>query len=157
MVFRAFFGLFKVKGYQYFGKILENFTHEVTMKSLRNLISWRASKAKLDQETDRTKTSNEIDTSIESSSKQNGKAKTPSKEVKRPLQIEREEENEVETQEELEEDNVKSDPLNLIFSSFDSSFQNLQNQISKNRDKEPEEKKRNIKTETFQQKGNRPQ
>lgn len=45
----------------------------------------------LDQETDRIKASNEIDTSIESSSKQNGKTKTPSKEVKRPLQVKREE------------------------------------------------------------------
>ena len=45
------------------------------MKSLRNLVSRRANKAMLDQETDNAKTSNQIDISIASSSKQEKKAK----------------------------------------------------------------------------------
>ena len=44
------------------------------MKSLRNLVSRRANKAMLDQETDNTEKSNQIDISLTSSSKQEDKA-----------------------------------------------------------------------------------
>ena len=55
------------------------------MKSLRNLVSRRTNKAMLDRETDNTKTSNQIDISVASSSKQEGKAKKPNQGLKRPL------------------------------------------------------------------------
>ena len=45
------------------------------MKSLRNLVSRTTSKAMLDQETDNTKTSNQIHMSLVSSSKYQGKVK----------------------------------------------------------------------------------
>ena len=61
------------------------------MKSLRNLVSRRANKAMLDQETDNAKTSNQIDISIASSSKQEKKAKKQNQGLKRPFQIEQEE------------------------------------------------------------------
>ena len=44
------------------------------MKSLRNLVSRRANNAMLDQETDKTETSNQIDISVVSLSKQEDKA-----------------------------------------------------------------------------------
>ena len=91
----------------------------------------------LDQETDNTETSNKIDISVASSSKQEGKTKKPNQGLKRSIQIEQEEINEGETQEELEEITGQSDPLNLVFSYFDSRFQEIQNQIRKNKDKEP--------------------
>ena len=56
-------------------------------------------KAMLSQETDKTKTSNEIDISIESLPKKHDNTKKPSKGVERPLQVKREEENVTETQE----------------------------------------------------------
>ena len=107
------------------------------MKSLRNLVSRRANKAILDQETDNTETSNQIDISVASSSKQEDKTKKPNQGLKRSIQIEQEEINEGETQEELQEIAGQSDPLNLIFSYFDSRFQEIQNQIRKDKDKEP--------------------
>ena len=73
--------------------------------------------------------------------------------MERPSQIEQEEENEAETQEEPEEVTGQSDPLNIVFSYFDSRFQEIQSQIRKNKDKEPAEKKRKIQVETFKQKG----
>ena len=109
----------------------------------------------LDQETDITEASNQIDISVASSSKQEDKAKKPNQGLKRPRQIEQEEENEAETQEEPEEVTGQSDPLNIVFSYFDSKFQEIQSQIRKNRDKEPAEKKRKIQVETFKQKGHR--
>ena len=114
------------------------------MKSLRNLVSRKANKAMLDQETDNTETSNKIDISVASSSKQEGKTKKPNQGLKRSIQIEQEEINEGETQEELEEITGQSDPLNLVFSYFDSRFQEIQNQIRKNKNKEPAGKKRKI-------------
>ena len=114
------------------------------MKSLRNLVSRRANKAMLDQETDNTETSNKIDISVASSSKQEGKTKKPNQGLKRSTQIEQEEINEGETQEELEEITGQSDPLNLVFSYFVSRFQEIQNQIRKNKNKEPAGKKRKI-------------
>ena len=53
----------------------------------------------LSQETDKTKTSNDIDISIESLFKQHDNIKKPSKGVERPLQVKREKENMTETQE----------------------------------------------------------
>ena len=75
--------------------------------------------------------------------------------MKRPLQIEQEEINEAEIHEELEEIVGKSDPLKPCFSYFDSRFQEIQNQIRKNKEKDPVEKKWNIQVETFKQKGHR--
>ena len=109
----------------------------------------------LDQETDNTETSNKIDISVASSSKQEGKTKKPNQGLKRSIQIEQEEINEGETQEELEEITGQSDPLNLVFSYFDSRFQKIQNQIRKNKDNEPAGKKRKIQAEIFKQKGHR--
>ena len=110
----------------------------------------------LDQETDNTETSNQIDISVASSSKQKDKTKKPNQGLKRSIQIEQEEINEEgETQEELEESTGQSDPSNLVFSYFDSRFQEIQNQIRKNKDKEPAGKKRKIQVETFKQKGHR--
>ena len=125
------------------------------MKSLRNLVSRRANKAMLDQETDNIEISNQIDISVASSSKQEDKTKKPNQGLKRSIQIEQEEINEGETQEELEEITGQSDPLNLVFSYFDSRFQEIQNQIRKNKDNEPAGKKRKIQVETFKQKGHR--
>ena len=79
----------------------------------------------LDQETDNTETSNQIDISVASSSKQEGKAKKPNQGLKRSIQIEQEEINEAETQEELEEITGQSDPLNVVFSYFDTRFQEI--------------------------------
>ena len=45
------------------------------MKSLRNLVSRRANKAMLDQETDNTETSNQVDITVASSYKQEDKTK----------------------------------------------------------------------------------
>ena len=109
----------------------------------------------LDQETEITEASNQIDISVASSSKQEDKAKKPNQGLKRPRQIEQEEENEAETQEEQEEVIGQSNPLNIVFSYFDSKFQEIQSQIRKNKDKEPAEKKRKIQVETFKQKGHR--
>ena len=80
------------------------------MISLRNLVSRRANKAMLDQETDNTKTPNQIDISVVSSSKQQEKAKKTNQGLKRPLQIKREEINKDKTHEELEEVTGQSDP-----------------------------------------------
>ena len=60
-------------------------------------------KVMLVQETDKTKTSNAIDISIENLSKQHDNSRKLSNEMKRPLQINREEENETEK---FLEDNV---------------------------------------------------
>ena len=109
----------------------------------------------LDRETNNTETSNQIDISEASSSKQQDKAKKPNQGLKRPLQMEQEEINEVETHEELEEVTGHSEHLNLVFSYFDSTFHEIQNQIRKNKAKEPAEKKRKIHVETFKQKGDR--
>ena len=126
-----------------------------TMKSLRNLVSRRANKAMLDQETDNIEISNQIDISVASSSKQEDKTKKPNQGLKRSIQIEQEEINEGETQEELEEIDGQSDPLNLVFSYFDSKFQEIENQIRKNNYNEPAGKRRKIQVETFKQKGYR--
>ena len=67
----------------------------------------------LDQETDNTEASNQIDISVASSSKQEAKTKKPNQGLKRYIQIELEEINEGEVQEELEEIARHSDPLNL--------------------------------------------
>ena len=126
------------------------------MKSLRYLISRRANKTMLDQtETDNTETSNQIDISVASTSKQEDKTKKPNQELKRSIQLEQEEINEGETQEELEEIAGQSDPLNFVFNYFDSRFKEIQNQIRKNKDSEPAGKKRKIQVETFKQKGHR--
>ena len=125
------------------------------MKTLRNLVSRKANKAMSDQETDNTETSNQTDISVASSSKQEDKTKKPNQGLKRSIQIEQEEIKEGETQEELEEITGLSDPLNLVFSYFDSRFQKIQNQVRKNKDKEPAGKKRKIQVETFKQKGHR--
>ena len=125
------------------------------MKSLRNLVSRRTNKAMLDQETDKTETSNQIDISVASSSKQEDKAKKPNQGLKRSIHIEQEEINKAETQEELEEITGQSDLLNLVFSYFDTRFQEIQNQIRKNDSKEPDKKKRKIQVKTFKQKGHR--
>ena len=109
----------------------------------------------LDQETDNTETSNQIDISVASMSKQEDKTKKTNQGLKRSIQLEQEEINEGETQEELEEITGQSDPLNLVFSYFDSRFQKIQNQIRKNKDNEPAGKKRKIQVETFKQKGHR--
>ena len=69
--------------------------------------------------------------------------------------VEREEIKEAETHKELEEVTGQSDPLNLIFSYFDSRFQEIENEIRKSKDKEPAEKKRKIQVETFKQKDHR--
>ena len=114
------------------------------MKSLRNLISRTANKAMLDQQTDNTETSNQIDISVASLSKQEHKTKIPNQGLNRSIQIEQEEKNGGETQEELEEIAGQSDPLNFVFSYFDSRFQEIQNQIRKNKNKEPAGKKRKI-------------
>ena len=79
----------------------------------------------LDQETDNTETSNQIDISVASSSKQEDKAKKPNQGLKRSIQIEQEEINEAKTQEELEEITGQSDPLNVVFSYFDTRFQEI--------------------------------
>ena len=118
------------------------------MKSLKNVISSRADKAMLDQETDNTETSNQIDISVASTSKQD-KTKKPNQGLKRSIQLEQEEINEGETQEELEEIAGQSDPLNLAFSYFDLKFQEIQNQIRKNKDNEPAGKKGKIQVEAF--------
>ena len=104
------------------------------MKSLRNLISRRANKAM----------SNQIDISVASLSKQEGQTKTPNQGLNRSIQIEQEEINGGETQEELEEIAGQSDPLNLVFSYFNSRFQEIQNQIRKNKDNEPAGKRLKI-------------
>ena len=57
------------------------------MKSLKNVISSRADKAMLDQETDNTETSNQIDISVASSSEQEDKTKKPYQGLKRSIQI----------------------------------------------------------------------
>ena len=85
--------------------------HKDTMKSLRNLVSRRANKVMLDQGTDNTETSNQIDISVASSSNQEDKAKKTNQGLNRSSQIEQEEENEAETQEYVEEVTGKSDPL----------------------------------------------
>ena len=79
----------------------------------------------LDQETDNTETSNEIDISVVSSSKQKDKTKKPNQGFKRSIQIEQEEIHEGETQEELDKIAGQSDPLNLAFSYFDSRFREI--------------------------------
>ena len=89
----------------------------------------------LDQETDITEASNQIDISVATSSKQEDKGKNPNQGLKRPSQIEQEKENEAETQEEPEEVTRQSDPLNIVFNYFDSKFLEIQSQIRKNKDK----------------------
>ena len=90
----------------------------------------------LDQETANSETSNQIDISVASTSKQEDKTKKPNQGLKISIQLEQEEINEGQTQE-LEEIAGQSDPLNLVFSYFDSRFQEIQNQIRKNKDNEP--------------------
>ena len=76
----------------------------------------------LGQETDSTETSNQIDISVASLSKQEDKAKNSNQELKRSIQIEQEEINETKTQKKLVEIIWQSDRLNLFFSYFDSRF-----------------------------------
>ena len=106
------------------------------MKSLRSLVSRRANKVLLDWETDDTKTSNQIDIYVSSSSKQELKTKKPNQGLKRPIQIEQEGIQGTETREELEESTRQSDPLNFVFTYLDPRFQDIQNQIRKNKDKD---------------------
>ena len=73
------------------------------MKSLRNLVSRKANKAMLGQETDSTETSNQIDISVASLSKQEDKVKNSNQGLKRSIQIEQEEINETKTQKKLVE------------------------------------------------------
>ena len=75
--------------------------------------------------------------------------------MKEIFQIEREEIDEAETHEKLKEVTGQSDPLNLIFSYFDSRFQEIQNQIRKSKDKKSAEKKRKSQVKTSKQKGYR--
>ena len=65
--------------------------------------------------------------------------------MKRSIQIEQEEINETEIQDELEEITGQNDPLNIVFNYFDTRFWEIQNQIRKNNDKEPAEKKEKSK------------
>ena len=114
------------------------------MNSLRNLVSRRANNAMLDRETDNIEASNQIEISVVSWSKQDEKAEKPNQGLKRPSQIENKEENQAKTQEEPGEVAGQSDPLNIVFSYFDSRFQEIQNQIRKNKDKKPAEKKQDL-------------
>ena len=98
----------------------------------------------LDREIDNMEASNQIEISVVSSSKQDQKAEKPNQGLKRPSQIENKEENEAKTQEEPEEVAGHSDLLNIVFSYFDSRFQEIQNQIRKNKDKKPAEKKQDL-------------
>ena len=82
----------------------------------------RANKAMLDQETDNTDTSNQINISVASLSKQEEKTKKSNQGLKRSIQIQQEEINEAVRQEEVEEIARQSDSLNLAFSYFDSRF-----------------------------------
>ena len=76
----------------------------------------------LGQETVSTETSNQIDISVASLSKQEDKAKNSNQGLKRSIQIEQEEINETKTQKKLVEIIWQSDRLNLFFSYFDSRF-----------------------------------
>ena len=75
----------------------------------------------LDQKTDNTETLKQINISVASFSKQDDI-----------------------TQEKLEEVTGQRSPLKLVFSYFNSRLQKIHNQIRKNKDKEPAEKKRKI-------------
>ena len=103
------------------------------MKSLRNLVSRRANKAILDQETDNTETSNQIDISVASSSKQEDKTKKPNQGLKRSIQIEQEEINEGKTQEELGEIAGQSDPLNLVLVTLTQGSRKYRTKLEKTR------------------------
>ena len=96
----------------------------------------------LDQETDNTDTSNQINISVASLSKQEEKTKKTNQGLKRSIQIQQEEINEAVRREEVEEITRQSDSLNLVFSYFDSRFWEIQNQIGKNKGKGTAEKKR---------------
>ena len=98
----------------------------------------------LDQGTDNTETSNQIDISVASSSKQNDKTKKTNQGLKRSIQTE--------TQQELEEITGQSGPLNLVFIYFDSRFQKNQNQIRKNKAKEPAQKNEKSKLKLLNKK-----
>ena len=98
----------------------------------------------LDQGTDNTETSNQIDISVASSSKQNDKTKKTNQGLKRSIQTE--------TQQELEEITGQSGPLNLVFIYFDSRFQKNQNQIRKNKSKEPAQKNEKSKLKLLNKK-----
>ena len=80
----------------------------------------RANKAMLDQETDNTDTSNQINISVASLSKQEEKTKKTNQGLKRSIQIQQEEIKEAVRREEVEEITRQSDSLNLVFSYFDS-------------------------------------
>ena len=109
----------------------------------------------LDQETDNTETSNQIDISVARSSKQEHKTTKPNQGLKRSIQIDQEEINEGKKEKELEKIAGQSDSLSLVFSYFDLRFQEIQNQIRKDKDNEPAREKRKIQVETFKQKGHR--
>ena len=96
----------------------------------------------LDQETDNTDTSTQINISVASLSKQEEKTKKTNQGLKRSIQIQQEEINEAVRQKEVEEITRQSDSLNLVFSYFDSRFWEIQNQIGKNKGKGTAEKKR---------------
>ena len=98
----------------------------------------------LDQGTDNTETSNQIDISVASSSKQKGKTKKTNQGLKRSIQTE--------TQQELEEITGQSGPLNLVFIYFDSRFQKNQNQIRKNKAKELAQKNEKSKLKLLNKK-----
>ena len=98
----------------------------------------------LDQGTDNTETSNQIDISVASSSKQKDKTKKTNQGLKRSIQTE--------TQQELEEITGQSGPLNLVFIYFDSRFQKNQNQIRKNKAKELAQKNEKSKLKLLNKK-----
>ena len=87
----------------------------------------------LDQETDNTETSNQIDISVASSSKQEDKTKKPNQGLKRSIQIEQEEINEGKTQEELGEIAGQSDPLNLVLVTLTQGSRKYRTKLEKTR------------------------
>ena len=78
--------------------------------------------------------------------------KKPNQGLKRPIQIEQEGIKGTETQEELEESTRQSDPLNFVFTYLDSRFQDIQNQIRKNKDKDQLIKKENSRLKLLNKK-----
>lgn len=82
------------------------------------------------QEFSTTEKLNETDTAVASSSKQQNKKLKKGK--NRPFQTERKEDDEVTYH------NHKIESLNLVFSYFDFRFQEIQNQISKNKETKDE-------------------
>ena len=105
------------------------------------------------QETDNTETSIQIGNSVANSSKQEGKAKKPNQELKRPLQTKQEQISEAKIQEELEEITRQSDPLNLFFLvNLTQGSRNSWIKLEKKGQWISWEKKQRMQVETFKQK-----